>query len=314
MLVPIILTAMLIPGCRSAEAAPETASESRHQLQWITPILRAPRLEQHTFPSAAAKTNVSFFIWTPQQYETERSRQFPVLYWLHGTGGGVPEVAKLAAHFGSAIRAGKTPPMLVVFANGLADNMWCDSKDGRVPMETVVVRELVPRIDSAFRTLARREGQLIEGFSMGGYGAARLGFKYHDLFGAVSILAGGPLDPELLGPRTAARPEERERILREVFGGDLEDFKAQSPWALAEQNAAAVRGRTHVRMATGSRDLTQQLNRRFSDHLKPLAIPHSFTVVPGVGHDTPALFEGLGEANWAFYRSVFNDKSPPADH
>jgi hypothetical protein len=68
----------------------------------------------------------------------------------------------------------------------------------------------------------------------------RLGSKCHNLFGAVSNLAGGPLDLDLKGPRATANPEERERILTTVFGGDLDYFRAQSPWVLAEQNAAAV--------------------------------------------------------------------------
>ena len=141
---------------------------------------------------------------------------------------------------------------------------------------------------------------------MGGYGAARLGCKHPDVFGAVSILAGGPLDLEFKGPRATANPQERERILRSTFGGDLDYFKAQSPWVLAEQNAAAIRSKTHIRMATGQRDFTLNLNRQLSEHLKELGIPHAFTLVPGVGHDTLALLNALGESNWEFYRAAFS--------
>jgi|GEM_PF-332403 len=295
----IVVTALCI-------LSPVTADESLPS--WVTPIVRAPRLQFRTFDSAAAKTKVSYHIYTPEVYDTEKERHFPVLYWLHGTGGGLPGVPKLAAHFDAAIRAGKTPPMLVVFANGLTESMWCDSKDGKVPMETVVVKELVPHVDTTFRTVATREARLIEGFSMGGYGAARLGFKHHSVFGAISILAGGPLDLELKGPRATANPEERERILKTVFGGDLEYFKAQSPWVLAEQNATAVRGKTHIRMATGERDSTLGLNRKLSEHLQKLNIPHTFTVPPGVAHDPMALLNALGEANWEFYRRIFGAK------
>lgn len=282
-------------GSLSAQAASE----------WITPNVRAPRVEQRLFESAAAKTKVSFFIYTPEAYEAEKERRFPVLYWLHGTGAGVAGVPVLAARFDAAIRAGKIPPMLVVFPNGMATSMWCDSADGAVPIETVVVKELVPHIDATFRTVASRKGRLIEGFSMGGYGAARFGFKHREVFGAVSILAGGPLDLELAGPRAVGRRAERDRILRTVYGGDLAIFKAQSPWMLAEKNAAALRTGTRVRFAIGERDNTLALNRALSDHLKALNIPHTVTAVPGVDHDARALLDGLGEANWEFYRAVF---------
>jgi enterochelin esterase-like enzyme len=273
--------------------------------QWVTPAAAAPRVQQRTFQSAAAKSVVSYFIYTPEIYDQEKERRFPVLYWLHGTGGGVGGVAYLAGHFDAAVRAGKTPAMLVVFPNGMRSSMWCDSKDGRVPMETVVVKELVPHVDAAFRTIATRRGRLIEGFSMGGYGAARLGFKHHGVFGAVSILAAGPLDLELRGPRAMASPQEREQVLMSVYGGDLEYFRAQSPLALAERFAAEARESTPVRHVVGGRDDTLDLNRGFHEHLTRLGIPHEFEVLPGVGHNPKAVLEALGEGNWRFYRSAF---------
>ena len=275
---------------------------------FVTPVVGAPRVEFHTFESKAAKAKVSYHLYTPEVYDTATERRFPVLYWLHGSGGGLAGIAPMSAFFDRAIREGKIPPMLVVFPNGLASSMWCDSKDGVVPMETIVITELVPHIDATFRTFAAREGRIVEGFSMGGYGAARLGFKYPQLFGAVSILAGGPLDLDFAGPRATGNPTERERILKGTFGGDLEYYRSQNPITVAEQQADAVRGKVRVRMAVGSRDNTGPLNRSYSEHLKKLNIAHTFTIVPAVGHDTLALLKGLGEANWEFYRAVFTTK------
>jgi enterochelin esterase-like enzyme len=263
-----------------------------------------PRVEFHTFESKAAKAKVSYHLYTPNAYETEKERRFPVLYWLHGSGGGLQGIAPVSAWFDAAIREGKIPPMLVVFPNGMASSMWCDSKDGTVPMETIVIKELLPHIDATFRTLATREGRIIEGFSMGGYGAARLGFKYPQLFGAVSILAGGPLDLDFAGPRATGNPAERERILKGTFGGDLDYYRSQNPITVAEQQADAVRGKVRIRIAVGARDNTGPLNHAYSEHLKKLDIAHTFTTVTDVGHDTPKLLKGLGEANWEFYRKA----------
>jgi enterochelin esterase-like enzyme len=223
-----------------------------------------------------------------------------VLYWLHGSGGGLAGLAQLARHFDAAIRAGKLPPLLVVFPNGLPNGMWCDSKDGRTPVETIFTQELIPHIDATLRTLAQREGRILEGFSMGGYGAARLGFKHHAMFGAVSMLAGGPLHPEFETRRVG--PPGRGRLLQQVYGGELEYFKAQSPWRLAEQNAKAMDSSTPRRIVIGERDETLDFNRDFHEHLSKLGISHSFTVLPGVGHDPEAVLKAMGEANWEFYR------------
>jgi len=279
------------------------AAANQPPVAWVTTAVRAPRVQFRTFDSAAANTKVSYHIYTPEVYDTETGRRFPVLCWLHGTGGGLPGIAPLAQHFDAAIRAGKTPPMLVVFPNGLPESMWCDSKDGNVPMETVVVKELVPHIDAMFRTIASREGRLIEGFSMGGYGAARLGFKHPELFGAVSMFGAGPLDWDFKGPRAAAKPEERERIFKAVWGSDIEYYRAQAPWLLAEKNAEAVRGKIRIRIVIGERDPTLAGNRKLSEHLQKLGITHTFTVLPGVAHNPMALLNALGETNWNFYRS-----------
>jgi len=268
---------------------------------WVTKAVSAPNVTYHTFTSAAAKSEVSFHVYTPPVDEKEKDRRFPVLYWLHGTGGGLAGIAPVSAWFDAAIRDGKIPPMLVVFPNGLPASLWCDSSDGARPVETVLIRELIPLVDRTFRTLETREGRIIEGFSMGGYGAARLGFRYPELFTAVSILAGGPLDLDFAGPRATGNPAERERILDQTFGGDLDRYRAVHPITVAEQQADAVRGRMRVRVAVGSGDFSEPLNRAYSAHLRNAKIDHTFTVVPGVDHDTLALLRGLGEANWAFY-------------
>jgi enterochelin esterase-like enzyme len=274
---------------------------------WVTPAVRANRVKQCTFESTAAKTKVSYHIYTPEIYHKDKERRFPVLYWLHGSGGGLAGIKPLSEFFDEAIRKEKIPPMLIVFPNGMASSMWCDSKDGKVPMEQVVIQELLPLVDRDFRTIAKREGRLIEGFSMGGYGAARLGFKHPEMFAAISILAGGPLDLEFKGPRATGNPKERESILQNTFGGDLDYYKAQSPVTAAEIYSATVKDKTRVRMAVGARDNTAELNRAYSEHLKKLKITHDFTEVPGVTHDTLALLKGLGDANWVFYRKAFDE-------
>lgn len=280
----------------------------RPRLNWKTPPMKAARVQYQTFESTAAKTTVSFHVYMPEAYDKDKDRRFPVLYWLHGSSGGLAGIKPLSEFFDDAIRKEKIPPMLVVFPNGLELSMWCDSKDGRVPMETVVVKELVPHIDKSFRTVAGRDGRIIEGFSMGGYGAGRLGFLYPDTFGAVSVLAGGPLDLELQGPRAKGNPAGRERILRDTYGGDLDYYKAQSPVTVAEKHVAAVAGRSRIRVAVGAGDFTADLNRAYSEHLKKLKVEHEFTVVPGVGHETMPLLKGLGEANWDFYQAAFGKK------
>ena len=269
--------------------------------------MRAARVEQRTFQSGSAKARVSYHLYLPKAYEEEKSKRFPVLYWLHGSGGGLAGIRPVSGFFDAAIEAGKIPPMIIVFPNSFANGMWCDSKDGKQRIETVVIKELIPEVDAKFRTIAKREGRIVEGFSMGGYGAGRFGFKHPKVFAGVSMLAGGPLDLELKGPRAMANPVGREQILNSVFGGEIENFKAQSPWTLAQQNASKLKSGITIRVCIGEEDFTLPANREFSAHLTKLGVPHDFVTKPKVGHDTIALLTALEEDNWKFYRQIFNE-------
>ena len=120
-------------------------------LQWVPPQVEAPRVQRVVFDSAAAGTKAGCHVYTPGAYDAEPERRFPVLYWLHGWKGDagratVGGIAPMASRFDAAIREGKIPPLIVVFANGM-DSLWIDSKDGRMPMESVVVKDLIPHIE-----------------------------------------------------------------------------------------------------------------------------------------------------------------------
>jgi poly(3-hydroxybutyrate) depolymerase len=294
----------------SAEARssrPSSRIGDSKTVEWMTAAVRAEGVTQRTIDSKAARSKVSYHIYLPKAYEDGNTKRFPVLYWLHGSGGGLAGIRPVSGFFDAAIEAGKIPPMIIVFPNSFANGMWCDSKDGKQPIETIVIKELIPEVDAKFRTIAKREGRIVEGFSMGGYGAGRFGFKYPKMFAGVSMLAGGPLDLELKGPRAMANPVGREQILTTVFGGEIENFKAQSPWMLAEKNASSFKSGTTVRVCIGEEDFTLPTNRDFSAHLTKLGIPHSFVIQSKVSHDTIGLLSALGEDNWKFYHQVLTD-------
>ncbi|MFN5285367.1 MAG: alpha/beta hydrolase-fold protein [Planctomyces sp.] len=226
------------------------------------------------------------------------------MYWLHGSGGGLTGIGQVARSFDAAIESGRTPPCLVVFVNGLVEGMYVDWKDGSIPLETIIVRELLPHVDATYRTLAVREGRALDGYSMGGYGAARLGFSYPELFRGVSIMGGGPLQAELVqAPRAGRR--RAEEVLQRVYGGDQEYFRSVSPRRIAERHAEKLQSDLVIRQVCGDRDETFQVNLEFHEHLERLGIPHSWRVLAGVDHNPLATIEALGAENWSFYRAVF---------
>jgi len=309
----MLLMAGLVPPGAMAQSADAPRADARPAVPWITREVKAPRVSFHTFESAGAKTKVSYHLYTPAAYDASESddRRFPVVYWLHGSGGGLAGIPQVARHFDAAIEAGKTPPCLVVFVNGLVEGMYVDWKDGTAPLETVIVKDLVPHIDGTYRTIATREGRMLDGFSMGGYGAARLGFKFPEVFRAVSIVGAGPMQEELVQTPRAGRQRAAE-VLAKVYGGDQAYFRAVSPRTLAKQNVAAITAGSLIRVVIGDKDETFENNRLFHEHLASLKIPHTWIVLPGIAHDPMGVLRAMGDENWAFYRAAFGEDAAPA--
>ena len=298
-------TSLMLGGMAHAKlTAPLLRTGPQPPLQWVTPRAEGVGLSFHTFLSQAAGTKVSFHVYAPSAYTADPARRFPVVYWLHGSGGGVPGISRLSALADEAISAGKAPPFLMVFVNGLEMGMYIDWANGRAPLETVIIHELRPHIDANWRTIATREGRLLDGFSMGGYGAARFGFRYPELFQNVSMMGAGPMQETLNRTPRASRVQAKS-LLRDVYGGKQARFLAVSPRRYAEQNATTLARGSRLRLVIGDRDETFDSNRNFHDHLMRLGIPHQWIVLPGIGHDPMGVLAAMGDQHWAFYRDAF---------
>lgn len=266
-------------------------------------------MTQVVYESPLAKARVSFHVWMPHGVTEKQTEKLPVLYWLHGSGGGQAGIAPLAALFSRAVSQGMAPPLIVVFPNGLKNGMWTDSVGGKTPVESILLKEVMPEVEKRFPASGSRSRRILDGFSMGGYGAGRLGFKHPDLFCAVSMLGAGPLQRDLLEApeKTRISPAARQRILDEVYGGSAKTFYEQSPLFLAEELAKSKKERPFVRLAIGERDFTLPANQEFHKFLTSLGIKHSFTILPGVGHEPLALIRAMGDDFWKFYREALAD-------
>jgi endo-1,4-beta-xylanase len=270
---------------------------------WLMPPVEGPNLHYRTFESKIAGQPVSYLIYLPPDYEVAKDRRYPVVYWLHGIGGSQQGVPRMAERLTRAIKDGKSPSMIVVYVNGMVRSGYVDSADGKWPVETVTIKELIPHVDETYRTIAGREGRCVEGFSMGGSGAAKWGFKYPGLFGSVSILAGALHDIASLQKRGGGAR------LREIYGG-ADRYNQNNPWLLVEKNIDAIRNRTVVRIIVGEQDGLKETNRRYHEHLDKLRLKHEFHVIPNARHTPNLLYDGLGEKNWSFFFAAFEQAAP----
>ncbi|MCX7012370.1 MAG: alpha/beta hydrolase-fold protein [Candidatus Sumerlaeota bacterium] len=288
-------------------AAAEEGQAPRGAAVWLDPDRTEPAgTHYRTITSELVGGEVSYLIYLPPDYENDAVRRYPVVYYLHGFGGNQRAGAVFVTPLDAAIRVGKAPAMIVVLVNGIAASFYCDSPDGKRPVDSVITKELIPHVDQTYRTIAKREARAVEGFSMGGYGAAHLGFKHPDLFGLVSIMSEALTDSVEWGPLQPPQGGRRKMML----SADKAYFEANDLATVIRANADAIRGQTKVRMAIGSEDSLRPNNEALNEFLTQLKIEHDFTVVPGASHNSVQVYRMLGDDLFAWYRKAWSGSAP----
>ena len=277
------------PAAGSQPKAGKPPKKSRPTgIVWVNPPTKElpTGLTHRTFHSEAAGKDVGCCIYLPPGYETSEAR-YPVIYNLHGNGGNEVHSLEDVALLHEGIVEGRWPPMIMVLPNGGHSTMYKDSHDGRFPIETIFIRELIPYVDKNFRTIAARNGRCIEGFSMGGRGSTRLAMKYPDLFCSLFCQAGNV-------PRTS---ENFDPTMPDVFpnsylGPDRENYLSNDAFVLLEQNLDRIKGRLRIQIACGTQDGGHIATiRDFHQALLKHEVDHTYIEMEGLGHRRTEMIE-----------------------
>ena len=142
------------------------------------------------------------YVYTPAGYEKGKKR-YPVLYLQHGWGENEtswPVQGKAGLIMDNLIAEGKALPFIVVMTYGMTNDVVFGRPfdRGKVAEDfgKVLVDELVPYIDSHFRTVADRKHRAMAGLSMGGMETHAITLSRPGVFGHWGILSGGMYTPE----------------------------------------------------------------------------------------------------------------------
>jgi S-formylglutathione hydrolase len=133
-------------------------------------------------------------IYRPQGYDPAGGERYPVIYFLHGTWYNCFPVywthLRMKASLDSLIAIGQIDPLIMVTPDGLIgpyDGSYWTNSSMYGPFEDFVVEEVVAYIDANYRTIPTRAFRAVQGLSMGGYGAMKLGLLHPVTFrGAAS--------------------------------------------------------------------------------------------------------------------------------
>ncbi|MEO1428697.1 MAG: alpha/beta hydrolase-fold protein [Cyanobacteria bacterium J06633_8] len=132
------------------------------------------------------------FVYTPPGYNADTKRRYPVLYLQHGAGEnerGWTKQGKANFILDNLIYSRQAVPMIVVMDNGYARKPGVELPPdswGNEAFGEVVIKDLIPLIDSQYRTIANRNYRAIAGLSMGGGQALEVGLNNLDKFSWVA--------------------------------------------------------------------------------------------------------------------------------
>ena len=226
-----------------------------------------PVCEIHTNADNALNKMTSFTAILP---DGKHAGPFPVFYLLHG----LSDDHTVWARRTSIERYVEHLPLIVVMPN-VDRSFYTDARQNpRGAYERFIVHDLVGYVDRVFRTIPSREGRVVAGLSMGGYGALKLALKHPRLFRAAVSHSGA------VGVARGERWDDGDwrREFEPIFGaspaGGPDDL-----FSIAER--ADRTALPALRIDCGVDDFLIDHNRRFHQHLETLGIPHEYAEYPG---------------------------------
>ncbi len=241
------------------------------------------RVECNSVTSKILARPVAYCIVLPATFDTERTKHFPILYFLHGLG----DNEQFLIHSGlwnvvEDMRDKHELKDFLIVTPDAGVGFYINSKDGKNRYEDFLIEEFFPFIEKRYRAAPGRANRAIDGVSMGGFGALRLGFRHPQLFSSVSAHSAALIDKIPSSLSAAAPPTPRSRIFGGVFGSPFDPafWEENSPLALARTaNLAGLKiyfdcgEQDDYGFETGAAALDKLLTARH--------IPHEFHLYPG---------------------------------
>tara|TARA_Y100000746_G_scaffold50524_1_gene39645 strand:+ start:36 stop:791 length:756 start_codon:yes stop_codon:yes gene_type:complete len=247
--------------------------------------------------------DVGYCIYLPPGYDkSERTKsRYPVVYYLHGgRPGSELKSVNLSAFIERAIRSKQIPPMIYVFINGgpMSHYDYPQIKNGQG--ESVFIEELIPHVDSTYRTIASRKGRGIEGFSQGGRGTTRIMFRHPELFCSAAPGGGGFATEKKISENDG---HESDRI---VFAEGYNAYDTARVYASSEkQKQYPLRILIHV----GTKGSNYENNLAYMQFLEQLGIKFEKLIVKDVPHSARLIYERQGDALMKFHAQNFSADS-----
>lgn len=146
------------------------------------------------------------YVVLPPHYDART--KYPTVYWTHGFGGTLTDIATAGIPEYNRLLLEKTiPPMIWVLldeSSPTGTHEFADSVNNG-PWGTALTREVIPYLESHYRMDGRPSGRLLTGHSSGGWATLWLQVAYPTVFGGTWSTAPDPSDfRDFTGPNIYA--------------------------------------------------------------------------------------------------------------
>jgi enterochelin esterase family protein len=242
-------------------------------------------VHRHLYRSAILGDDRPFVVYTPPGYDPASRQTYPVLYLLHGYSDAEDawvSVGRANIILDNLIAQGRAKPMLVVMPLGYGNKEviaggWAGLRNTAVWQDSirkfrdVLLQEIIPQVEKAYRVEVDRDARALAGLSMGGTQSLFIGLNALEQFSWIGAFSSGGLDANF----DQAYPDMSEKV----------NLRLRLLW-----------------IACGQQDGLIGLNRKLVDWLKAKGVQltwqetpgtHSFTVWRRyLAELTPLLFQG----------------------
>ena len=254
------------------------------------------QLKKGSFQSTLINTSIGYYIYIPDAYQEKPEKRFRTVYYLHGGRPGNEAREAFISHYVHEVfKNPSIDPAIYIFVNG-GELSHYNSDELNSYGEDVFIKELIPHIDKVYRTIAKRQGRGLEGFSQGGRAATRYMFKYPDLFGTVSAGGGSYTIEKLIKESQGFEDDPRddkETIYYVGMGNDA--------WSLAEQHKSSQNATPKLMLWSGTEDMNYKSVEEYQSFLEKLKIEHKLLSIEGVDHNSSVFYEKAGTSLAKFH-------------
>ena len=209
------------------------------------------QLRENQYFSKTSNSVRRIYIYTPPEYDQNKSKRYPVLYLQHGMGEnetGWGNQGRTNLIMDNLIAEGKALPFIIVMENSSV-NLGGAPRGPMAGMnvvgqfERILFDDLIPYIESNFRVIPDQAHRAMAGLSMGGMQTHSIVVANPDKFSYVGMFSSGTFSPTEI--KDIDTFKKQVKVVFMSFGG-REGGSSRIGAAAEEWNKAGIKGVSYV--------------------------------------------------------------------